>query len=118
VVQSWDGTLSVPNIARERYYTLMDEWQDTNPIWDCDEEEFCRWIAQQHPTFFDSEIPFLGYLQIRLESFWLNKEIQLQTLRATCSWGISGLMSDPPDANRVQSDHPWQFRLPKLPNNG
>jgi hypothetical protein len=55
----------MPQQAREKYDELMKEWWQTNPAWSSDEHEFCLWLAARHPDFFASEIPVIGYAQIR-----------------------------------------------------
>lgn len=58
--------IALPHKAYERYYSLMQQWSITYPK-NATEYELCNWIAQTNPTFFNEEIPFMGYFQILIE---------------------------------------------------
>ena len=56
---TYEGWLSLPQIARKAYSDLAQEWWKTDPAWSSDEHELCVWIAKRKPEFFSSEFPFI-----------------------------------------------------------
>jgi hypothetical protein len=103
------GELEVvaPDKTRERYTNLMGVWRKTEPDWDCDEEEFCRWLAKRHPKFLDRQFPFVGYLQFLIEDpRW--EHVRLQAVDMETSWGVGGLASVP-KSGKEPVQGPWRF---------
>jgi hypothetical protein len=89
------GELRVPEVARRKYLELMDEWRQTDPVWSCDEDALCRWIAKQQPAFFEKELPFLGYLQFRIEDSSGQRPLTIARMETRAMWGVSGLQTIP-----------------------
>jgi hypothetical protein len=112
-VRQFQAWLSPPVAAREKYDALMREWWNTNPVWSSDEHEFCMWLASLRPEYFATEVPFIGYLQVRLEGG--AQEMRLSEM--TVSGGVmeSGLQVSPRgDLRRATADGPWFFDLNKV----
>jgi hypothetical protein len=106
-VQSYQCTLGVPSVARERYTALRYKWYETHPNWSSDEDALCRWIAQEEPRFFEKELPLIGYVQFRLEDYSGARDVTLTKLTARASWGVGGRHTVPkqgkPDCNKKRS---------------
>jgi hypothetical protein len=102
--------LGLPSVAMEKCYDLEKEWKETNPDWKDDTDAFCRWIAKNHAGFFEHEIPLLGYVQLRVESFsglsrkWMKFVIGRE-------WSVSGLYHSPKDPKQADSKKEWCFEL-------
>jgi hypothetical protein len=105
--------LSPPAVAREKYDALMREWQKTNPAWPSDEHEFCMWLASLRPEYFATEVPFVGYLQVRLEG--IAQEMRVSELGISAGAMEGGLqVSQRLDLRRATADDPWFFDLNKV----
>ena len=63
----YESNLSIPRLVQGQYYAKMQEWWKTNPAWSSDEHELALWIVSQDPDFFARELPFIGYVQVRIE---------------------------------------------------
>src|SRR5207244_3506693 len=107
---SYRGELRIPAVARERYSALQEKWRATKPLWSCDEDALCRWIAKHEPKFFEKEIPLLGYLQFRIEDYSGDRDLTIRKLVVDTSWAVSGLHSIP--SNNVKPDYSkkWWFQ--------
>lgn len=104
--QSW---LSLPRAARARYEALMQEWWRTDPDWSSDEHEFCVWLAQHHPDFFATELPFIGYVQVRVEGS--ARAARVPAMRVEQRWTVSGLSSPARRRTRTTTGERWFFDL-------
>lgn len=110
----YENSLSLPRMAHEAYYAKMQEWWKTNPSWSSDEHELCVWIANQDPDFFARELPFIGYVQVRIEGE--TKGAQLKSLSIKVSAGVSGLTAFRTDAKPARSTtgEKWFFDVSKI----
>ena len=111
---SFAGRLSIPRAAREQYDSLMSRWWRTSPPWPSDEHEFCVWLAAHHRSFFDAEIPFIGYVQALLEgnAQGLRLRGMAVTLAASGS-SLEGVSLGPPRPQRPTYHGKWFFDLSK-----
>ena len=111
---SFEGQLMVPRAAREQYDSLMSTWWRTNPPWPSDEHEFCVWLAAQHRSLFDAEIPFIGYTQVLLEgnAQGLRLRGMAVTLAASGS-SVEGVSLGPQPPQRPTYHGKWFFDLGK-----
>src|SRR5262245_52181274 len=104
---SYECKLQIPSVAQARLIELGYERRKTKPNWTSDTDALCRWIAQEHPQFFDKEIPVLGYLQFRLEDFNGNRTMVLRKLLADASWGVGGFHAVPKKGEPDYSKKWW-----------
>jgi len=88
---AYEGSLSIPRMAREAYDAKMQKWRKTNPTWSSDEHELCVWIASQDRDFFSNEFPFIGYVQVRIEGE--TRGLRLESMAIRVSSTVSGLTS-------------------------
>jgi hypothetical protein len=102
--------LQLPAVVRKRYHELMRAWWKTDPVWMSDEDAFCRWLAKNHPGFFATDIPFLGWVQFRLEGLGLDGQLNIRKLRAEFSWGTGGLHTPPKDG-KYPAAAKWHFEI-------
>ena len=103
--------ISLPHSAAERYRNLMREWWKTNPVWSSDEHEFCEWLVKKEPDFFAKEMPFIGYVQVRIEKFSVNSAQNIKSMTIGYFWGVGGLQSIPKDKSKVRknTEDRWFF---------
>jgi hypothetical protein len=108
---NFKSMISVPYIASERYERLMKEWWRTKPVWSSDENEFCEWLIKNEPDFFAREMPFIGYVQVRLERRSARYPQEPRSMKIQYSWGVGGLTSIPRDKSKVRKDidEKWFF---------
>jgi len=104
--------ISLPSVAHEKYDGLRSEWYRTNPAWSSDEHELCVWIAKNHPDYFATEIPFIGYIQVRIEgSTGPGKRARVSELVISGGTTVSGLSAIPSGERRPSADEEWFFDL-------
>jgi hypothetical protein len=104
------GGVALPTVARERFDSRWDEWQKTKPEWPNDEHEFCVWLAATHPDYFATEVPLIGYVQIRIEG-WSRETLRLTTVKVSGEYSISGLGFGEGVKSRPSKDGDWFFDL-------
>jgi hypothetical protein len=108
---TYEGWLSLPQIARKAYSDLAREWWKTDPAWSSDEHELCVWIAKRNPEFFSSEFPFIGYIQVRIEGE--SRGLRLKSLKVSANSSVSGLTSVKKSQVRSTTGEKWFFDLSK-----
>ena len=84
----YEGKLSLPRAAREKYEALMRDWWKTDPVSSSDEHEFCVWLAKHYPGYFATESPLIGYVQVRVEG--AARRMQVGAMKIEQSWSVSG----------------------------
>jgi len=112
----YQGELSLPRAAREKYDALIPEWWRTDPDWSSDEHEVCVWLAKHYPGYFATEYPFIGYVQVRLEG-WARR-MQVSGLKIDQSWSVSGFTSLSKRKPRPTTGEKWFFDLSKYTGQG
>lgn len=105
------GELSLPRAAREQYDVLMREWFKTDPAWSSDEHEFCVWLAKLYPSYFATEYPFIGYLQVRVEGE--ARRMRVGGMKIEQAWSVSGFTSFSKRKPRPTTGEKWFFDLSK-----
>ncbi len=105
---AYEGEISLPRGAREKYTELMREWWRTNPVWSSDEHEFCVWLAHHHPDYLATEFPLIGYLQFRIEG---SGRDEFNSLKVEQRWMVGGLHSIPKGKVRPTTEEKWFFDL-------
>lgn len=107
----YESKIELPQNAYERYFELMRQWRKTRPIWGSDEHEFCEWLTRKEPDFFTKHMPFIGYVQVRIEKMSVRKTQNLKSLTVGYAWRVSGLGSIPDNQSRVRlnTGEKWFF---------
>lgn len=108
----FQGGLSIPRMAHEKYYSKMREWWKTKPTWSSDEHELSVWIVNQEPDFFSRELPFIGYIQVRIEGE--TQSMQLKSLTAKVSSAVGGLSAISKGPVRATTGEKWFFDVSKI----
>ncbi len=124
----YDVSISMPSVARTEYLELRKIWMKSKEYVD-NEYLFFVWLAQNYPSYFEREIPVIGYVQFRVEgnSDGFDSEVKLHSISFNYGYSISGLgyfdPRDKDDANpgkKVEgkpeikdSEGAWHFDLSK-----
>lgn len=112
----YQGELSLPRAAREKYDELMKVWWNTDPAWSSDEHGFCVWLAKHYPGYFATEYPFIGYLQVRVEGE--ARRMRVVGMNVEQSWSVGGLSSLSKRKPRQTTGEKWFFDLSKYTGQG
>jgi hypothetical protein len=88
------GVIEVPQNERLEYDKLVQDYSGMDVPWKSDEEAAQKWILQQQPDFLDKHLPFVGYIQFRIEGSIPGGQ-RINKIRMHDSWGVSGLSSVP-----------------------
>ena len=110
--RQYERHILLPSAAHEKYDELIREWWKTFPDWSSDEHEFCVWLVTHHPDYFANELPFIGYVQVRLEGG--ASQLRLAGMSVEQSWGVSGQSARPRGTRRASADEKWFFDLKKF----
>ncbi|MEP6900413.1 MAG: hypothetical protein ABJA66_01610 [Actinomycetota bacterium] len=107
----YENKIWLPTSVSEKYQNLMRDWWKTNPLWSSDENEFCEWLVKKEPDFFAKELPFIGYVQLRMEKMAVNPSQNLKSLTIRYFWSVGGLASIPKDKSKVRknTEDKWFF---------
>jgi hypothetical protein len=108
----YESSLSIPRMAQRQYQAKMQEWFNTNPAWSSDEHELSLWIINQDPDFFARELPFIGYVQVRIEGE--TKGLQLKSLSVKMSSAVSGLTALSSGKARSTTGEKWFLDVSKV----
>lgn len=106
--------LQLPSLIVRRYDELMKGWVETDPNFVSDEDAYCRWLAKTHPDYFATEIPFLGWVQFRIEQRSSERPVRIEKLKAEFSWATGGLHMAPKDGKYPEPSK-WHFDLSAKP---
>jgi len=103
----------VPRSARKEYEQQLRTYAGLDVPWSSDEDAASRWIVSQDPSFFERNLPFVGYVQLRLERDFASSE-RLQSLSVEIRYSMGGLHAAPADesASRGRDSQPWSFGRP------
>ncbi len=106
------GLIEVPQSASGDYDQLFSEYSKMDVPWRNDEEAAVKWILKSQPNFFETNQPFAGYVQFRMEGSMRGDE-RIKRIKMQLSWGVSGLQIFPkdPDADKNR-DGAWRFEAP------
>jgi hypothetical protein len=106
------GLIQVPQSEREKYGKLVSEYSSLDVDWKSDEEAAVKWILQQEPNFFEKQLPFVGYVEFRIEGS-LSGGQRIEKIKMQLSWGVGGLHSIPknPEAEKNRPGE-WRFQAP------
>jgi len=112
VAAEYEVNVSLPHAASEKYAELERDWWRTDPQWPSDEHEFCVWLATHHPAYFGTEVPFIGYVQVRLEGN--ANAFHLAGIKVEQSSASGGVQAIPRGTRRPSADGQWFFDLSKF----
>jgi hypothetical protein len=106
------GAIEVPRIEHAKYSKLLTEYSALDVDWKSDEEAAVKWILQREPDFFEKQLPFVGYVQFRMEGS-ISGGQRIERIRMQLGWAVGGLHSIPqnPDAEKNQPGE-WNFQAP------
>lgn len=108
-LRSYSTSIAVPRTARERYSDHLSEYMQSDVVWNCDEEALCRQLVADDPDYFQTEQPFVGYVQVMYEGS-LSGGMRLEKMKVDISWVVGGLHSIPKDPKVAEDrDGVWQF---------
>src|SRR5208283_3309320 len=106
------GKIEVPHIEHERYFKLLTEYSALDVDWKSDEEAAEKWILKHEPDFFEKQLPFVGYVQFRMEGS-LSGGQRIERIRMQLGWAVSGLHNAPKNPNDERKrDGVWRFEAP------
>lgn len=106
------ASYALPRIAQERRNALLQEWERTGPVWSSDQHDFFLWVAAEHPEFFATEIPVIGYVQLRVEG--LVQALRVSALTVRLQAAMSGMSARPRGNVRPDTESPWFFDLSRI----
>jgi hypothetical protein len=112
VASVYESDLSIPRMAQEQYHAKMREWWKTNPAWSSDEHELSLWIISQDADFFARELPFLGYVQVRIEGE--TRGLQLKSMTVNVNASVSGLAAVSERRGRTTTGEKWFLDVSKV----
>jgi hypothetical protein len=109
----FSGRLHVPQIERNRYDELIQQYHKLEVPWGSDEEAAVKGILQKQPDFFAKNLPFIGYIQFHFEGPFRGGQ-RITSFDYRISWGIGGLHLPPKDPDAYKkSEGPWRFDATK-----
>lgn len=108
----FQGIVQVPAKMRQRYAERLREYARQDVPWTSDEEAAVRWIVEREPNFFDTELPFVGYVQVLYEVSFHGGQ-RLRSLNVRTGEGIGGMHQSPKDpAEYKKHEGPWRYAAP------
>jgi len=110
--QIYTGTVRPPYRDQERYGEYLSKYRRMAVPWSSDEEAMAKWIVDQDPSFFEKQIPFVGYVQFLLETS-LKGEEYLEAITFHLSFSAGGKHALPKDKSAGENRQgPWRFEAP------
>jgi inhibitor of cysteine peptidase len=107
---SFRGTLAVSAAAKQEYRTRLQEFAGAGrPLADVDQEAAARWIVGRDPTFFSTQMPFIGYVDVRWETA-IGGNLRLKTMSVEISYSRDDRGAVPPGHDGQCS---WRFKMPQ-----
>ena len=101
------GLIEVPQSESAEYGKLLQEYSGMDVPWKSDEEAALKWILQQQSDFLEKHLPFVGYIQFRIEGSLPGGQ-RINKIIMRYSWAVSGLSSVPKnqEGKWKPGDHP------------
>jgi hypothetical protein len=115
VLLRFHGDVGVPSTATREWYDRHDAWVATGPDWASDDDEYARWLAAKDPTFFTRNLPFVGWMQFRVEWESLSMRVRLTALHARLGWSVGGGAARPKVAKPGKDRKNWSLDLRPRP---
>ncbi len=108
--QTYQISLQAPAADQAAYEAKFREYAEKNVPWKSDEEAAVEWILKQQPDFFEDQIPFIGYVQLKFE-IGLKGDQRIERLEFRLSYQTGGLHNTPRDESVYEDRNgPWRFR--------
>ena len=103
------GVVEVPQSVSSDYDRLFWEYSKMDVPSRSDEEAAVKWILQKQPDFFEKNLPFVGYVQFRMERSMPGGQ-RIKKIRMQLDWMVGGLHVLPknPDDEKNR-DGAWRF---------
>jgi len=104
------GRLEIPDKDSIRYKQYLQAYQNLDVPWRNDEEAAVSWILQQDKTFFEKQIPFIGYVQFAVTTL-LPGSTPIESINLYMFYTAGGFHDPPKDmkANEYRYQLPWRF---------
>jgi hypothetical protein len=110
--RSFQGLIELPRIEQENYDKLISQYSRMDAMWGSDEEAAVKWILQTEPDFFEKQLPFVGYVQFRVEGSMPGNE-RISRIKMQLSWAVGGLHTIPKNTDDGKNrDGVWRFEAP------
>lgn len=111
----YSASLGVPYVDRLEYDRWLNQYQQLDVPWISDETAAAKWIDKQDPTFFDKNIPYIGYVELLYEA-QIQGDQRIKALEINWTYAVSGLHAPPRDDDAYQADRQkWSFRRDEQP---
>jgi len=94
--RSYSGSISVPRMEMNEYRAKQREYSKLDVPWASDEHALCEWIVKSDPKFFETNLPFAGFVQIYVEGS-LHGGSRLKSVAVQHTTSTSGLHTPPKD---------------------
>jgi len=107
----YEGSISVTQRSRNKYFKLLDNYSKLDVPWKSDEEAAVRWILKRQPNFFSKNRPFIGYIEFLFESNFHGGQ-RIKSFKADLSYCINGRHYPPSNTNiyNKRDAIPWRFK--------
>lgn len=107
-------TLAIPRSTQENYDKLCAEFTATDPSRPFQHADAVRWILQKNPEYFSREIPFIGYVQVLVET-GLSDQQRIKGIHVSASSLIDQMIKRLKPQERGQLQGKWSFVADDLP---
>jgi hypothetical protein len=109
--QRFQGSVRVPYRESATYQRLRMKYARREEVaWASDEEALVKDILRRDPKFFETNMPFIGYVQFLYEA-QLHGGQRVKGLKFEMTWAVSGLHQPPKDKKADKNrDGPWRFK--------
>jgi hypothetical protein len=97
--------ISIPSVSRKEYNNLHKVWIRTEE-YSSENSKYLEWLAKNHPSVLEKEIPSIRYIQFRIEGnvYWFKTAARLKAFNISYMYRVSGLgYFDPIDKDSGKS---------------
>jgi hypothetical protein len=110
----FSSEVRVPYSVMSEYRRLLREYSQKDVPWKSDEEAAVKWMLEKDPTFFEKQIPFIGYAQFLYENNFCGGH-RLQSIHVDISYQMGGMFLPPQDESveKGRNRIPWRFEAKK-----
>jgi hypothetical protein len=78
------------------------EYHTLDVPWTGDQEAMVKWILHREPDFFEKQLPFVGYVQFRIET-----DRRIERIKMQAAWFVSSCVGYP---NADVATEVWKTR--------
>lgn len=100
--------LAIPKSIRTNYRLLCDEFAGSNPTQPFQHANAVRWILSRNPNYFSEGIPFIGYLQVLVETR-LSNQRRIRGIHVSANSVIDDMLYRLSAREREELQGPWVF---------